>query len=160
MRTRIVTILVVLAAATAAQAQVPQVRQYAAKFVCGKASDEQLKLFNFAPGEYFTTINVHNPMLRAAVGFQKKFALADPGERPGRISNWFRAVLKPDQAMQIDCRNIYEHLGIQPGTFIDGFAMIQLSTAQQLDVAGVYTAAGNAGVSTMSMERVAGRITQ
>jgi hypothetical protein len=160
MRARIVTILVVLAAATAAQAQVPQVRQYAAKFVCGKASDEQWKLFNFAPGEYFTTINVHNPMLRTAVEFQKKFALADPGERPGRISNWFRAVLKPDQAMQIDCRNIYEHLGIQPGTFIDGFAVIQLSTAQQLDVVGVYTAAGNAGVSTMHMERVAGRITQ
>lgn len=160
MRTRIVTILVVLAAATAAHAQVPQVRQYAAKFVCGKASDEQLKLFNFAPGEYFTTINVHNPALRAAAGFQKKFALADSGERAGKISEWFRGALKPDQAMQIDCRNIYEHLGIQPGTFIDGFAVIQLSTALQLDVVGVYTAAGNGGVSTMHMERVPGRITQ
>jgi len=160
MRTRIVTILAVLAAATAAHAQTQQVRQYAAKFVCGKASDEQMKLFNFAPGQYFTTINVHNPMLRSAAEFQKKYALAEPGERPGRISAFFRAVLKPDQAMQIDCRNIYEHLGVQPGTFIEGFAVIQLSTAQQLDVVGVYTAAGNAGVSTMHTERVPARITQ
>jgi hypothetical protein len=160
MRTRIVTILVVLAAATATHAQTLQVRQYAAKFVCGKASDEQMKLFNFAPGEYFTTINVHNPALRVAIGFQKKFALADPAEKAGRISEWFRAVLKPDQAMQIDCRNIYEHLGIKPGAFIEGFAVIQLSVRQELDVVGVYTAAGNAGVSAMHMERVAGRITQ
>jgi hypothetical protein len=63
--------------------------------------------------------------------------------------------------MQIDCRNIYGHLGIVPGTFIDGFVVIQLPSAvPQLDVVGVYTAAGNAGVSTMHMERVAGRITQ
>jgi hypothetical protein len=160
MRTRIVTILVVLAAATAAHAQVPQVRQYAAKFVCGKASGEQKELLNFAPGEYFTTINVHNPALVTAVGFQKKFALADPAEKAGRISRWFRAVLKPDEAMQIDCRNIYDHLDIKPGTFIEGFAVIQLPTRLQLDVVGVYTAAGNAGVSAMNMERVAGRITQ
>jgi hypothetical protein len=160
MRSRIVFILAALALATAAHAQVPQVRQYAAKFVCGKASDEQMKLFNFAPGEYFTTINVHNPALRAEVGFQKKFALADPAEKAGRISRWFRAVLKADEAMQIDCHNIYDHLDIKPGTFIEGFAVIQLSTRQQLDVVGVYTAAGNGGVSAMHMERVAGRITQ
>jgi hypothetical protein len=160
MRTRIVTILVVLAAATAAHAQVPQVRQYAAKFVCGKASDEQRKLFNFAPGEYFTTINVHNPLRTVAVQYRKKFALADPAEQPGKISEWFRGALKPDQAMQIDCRNIYDHLGIDPGTFIDGFAVIELSTKQQLDVVGVYTAAGSTGVSAMHMERVAGRLTQ
>jgi hypothetical protein len=160
MRTRILTILVVLAAATAAHAQVRQVRQYAAKFVCGKASDEQIKLFNFAPGEYFTSINVHNPARRAAVRFQKKFALAESSENPGRISEWFRGALKADEAMQIDCVNIYRHLNIPPGTFIDGFAVIEISTKQQLDVVGVYTAAGNGGVSAMHTERVAGRITQ
>jgi hypothetical protein len=161
MRARIVTILVVLAAATAAHAQVQQVRQYAAKFVCGKASDEQLRFLNFAPGQYFTTINVHNPALTGGTRFQKKFALAAPGERPGRISGWFTTSIRADEALQIDCRNIYEHLGVPFGTFIEGFAVIQLpATQQQLDVLGVYTAAGNAGVSTMYMERVAGRITQ
>ncbi|MGH9422751.1 MAG: hypothetical protein ACRD3J_22450, partial [Thermoanaerobaculia bacterium] len=156
MRTRIVVILVVLAAATVANGQVQQVRQYAAKFVCGKATDQQMSLYNFAPGTYYTTINVHNPALSASIEFRKKFALAEPGERPGRISAWFGAALRPDQAMQIDCRNIYGHLGVAPGTFIEGFAVIQLSPRQELDVEGVYTAAGNAGVSTIHMERVAG----
>jgi len=158
MRFRIVTVLVVLAAAAAvANAQVVQVRQYAAKFVCGKSPGEA---FTFAPGTYFTSINVHNPALGTAVEFRKKFALALVDERAGKISQWFPAALKPDEAMQIDCRNIYAHLGIPPGQFIDGFAVIQLSPRQELDVVGVYTAAGSAGVSTMHMERVAGRLTQ
>jgi len=156
MRTRIVTILVVLAAATAAHAQTLQVRQYAAKFVCGKAPDQ----LNFAPGNYFTTINVHYPALTGEMKFQKKFALAQINEQPGKVSQWFGFALKADQAMQIDCRNIYAHLGIAPGTFIDGFAVIQMPPKVELDVVGVYTAAGNAGVSTMHMERVAGRLTQ
>ncbi|HSY50806.1 MAG TPA: hypothetical protein VLC46_18525 [Thermoanaerobaculia bacterium] len=157
MRLRILTILVVLTAAVAANAQVQQVRQYAAKFVCGKAPNDTL---NVAPGSYFTTINVHNPALVAAVEFRKKFALAEMGEKPGKISQWFPTALKADEAMQIDCRNIYAHLGIAPGTFIDGFAVIELSPRQELDVVGVYTAAGSTGVSTMHMERVAGRLTQ
>lgn len=160
MRTRIVVILVALTAVTAVQAQAKQLRQYAAKFVCGKASDEQMKLFNFAPGQYFTTINVHNPALVATIRFQKKFAVAEAGETAGKISEWFPAALKADQAMQIDCYNIYKHLGLGPGNFVEGFVVIQLAPTQELDVEGVYTAAGNAGVSTMHMERVAGRLTQ
>jgi hypothetical protein len=156
MRTRILTILVVLAAATAAHAQVQQVQQYAAKFVCGRAGDQ----LNVAPGTYYTTINVHNPALALTIEFKKKFAVAELSERAGRISGWFSGALRADEAMQIDCRNIYSHLGIAPGTFIDGFAVIQVSPRQQLDVVGVYTAAGNAGVSAMHMERVPGRITQ
>jgi hypothetical protein len=156
MRARIVIILGVLAIASMAHAQVQQVRQYAAKFVCGRAGDQM----NVAPGTYFTTINVHNPALIAGIEFRKKFALAEMSEKPGRISTWFAAGLHADAAMQIDCRNIYAHLGIPPGTFIDGFAVIQLDPRRELDVVGVYTAAGNAGVSTMHMERVAGRLTQ
>lgn len=156
MRSRIVTILVVLAAATAAHAQV-QFRQYAAKFVCGKVANQP----NVAPGTYFTTINVHNPALTGSIVFQKKFALAEMNERTGRISQWFRAPLRADEALQIDCGNIYAHLGINPGTFIDGFAVIQVTTRQELDVVGVYTAGpSGGGVSAMHMERVAGRLTQ
>jgi hypothetical protein len=154
MRTRIVTILVVLAAATAAHAQTHQVRQYAAKFVCGKSGGDQL---NFAPGTYYTTINVHNPALVASIEFSKKFALAELNEKAGKISPWFGAGLKPDEAMQIDCRNIYAHLNILPfSTFIEGFVVIQLAPTRELDVVGVYTAAGNAGVSTLHMERSGG----
>jgi len=158
MRARIVTILVVLAATAAAHAQVLQVRQYATKFVCGKA-DKEIELFSFAPGTYFTSINVHNPARAATVKYRKKFALAEPEEKPGRISKWFDGDLKADEAMQIDCVNIYRHLDITPGTFIDGFAVIEISTRRQLDVIGVYTAGVN-GVSAMHMDRVTGRLTQ
>jgi len=156
MRTRIVTILAVLAAATATHAQTLQVRQYAAKFVCGKTADQ----LNFAPGTYYTTINVHNPALTASIDFRKKFAFAEINETAGKISPWFGAGLKADEALQIDCRNIYAHTNTQPGSFIEGFVVIQLIPTRELDVVGVYTAAGNAGVSAMHMERVAGRLTQ
>ena len=118
-------------AAVAANAQTLQVRQYAAKFVCGKASDTQTGTFNFAPGSYFTSINVHNPALTTAIEFRKKFAFAERNEGPGKVSEWFAAALKPDQAMQVDCGSIYKHLGIAPGTFIDGFAVIQISNTSR-----------------------------
>lgn len=160
MRARIVIILVALTAVTAVQAQAKQMRQYAAKFVCGRTGHAEASNLNFAPGQYFSTINVHNPTLGATIQFQKKFALALAGENAGKIYGWFPAALKADQAMQIDCYNIYKHLGLGPGNFIEGFVVIQLVPDQELDVEGVYTAAGNAGVSTMHMERVAGRLTQ
>jgi hypothetical protein len=161
MRTRILVALILTLGAVAANAQVLQVRQYAAKFVCGKATDAQVATFDFAPGSYFTTINVHNPALTVSLEFRKKFALAERNEQPGRISAWFGAGLRPDQAMQIDCGSIYRHLGIAPGTFIDGFAVIQLPNAKaELDVVGVYTASPGTGVSSIHTERVAGRITQ
>jgi hypothetical protein len=160
MRTPIVFILAILSAITVNASPAQQMRQYAAKFVCGKASDEQMKLFNFAPGQYFTTINVHNPARNEAVKYQKKFALAESSEKAGRISEWFKGELKADEAMQIDCRNIYAHTNTQPGSFVEGFVVIELPPTQELDVVGVYTAAGNAGVSAMHMERVAGRLTQ
>ena len=53
-----------------------------------------------------------------------------------------------------------DHLGITPGTFIDGFAVLQLPATRELDVVGVYTASPGTGVSTIHMERVAGRLTQ
>jgi hypothetical protein len=158
---RIAAAVLVTSFAVAAQAQVPQVRQYAAKFVCGTASKGQVLSHNFAPGNYFTSINVHNPALAAAVEARKKFALAEVNEQAGKISEWFPVALKPDQAMQIDCGSIYKHLGVVPGTFIDGFAVIQLpNVKQELDVVGVYTTSSSTGTLTMEIERVAGRITQ
>jgi hypothetical protein len=161
MHKRLIVVLVLMSIAAAAHAQVPQVRQYAAKFVCGNAGKGQVVTFDFAPGSYFTSINVHNPALTGVIEARKKFALAEPNEQPGKISEWFPVVLKPDQAMQIDCGSIYKHLGIAPGTFIDGFAVIQIGNPKlELDVVGVYTASPGTGVSTMEVERVPGRITQ
>src|SRR5205809_5548289 len=117
MRARIVTTVAAAAlCAGLAHAQV-QTRQYAAKFICGKASDEQVKAFLAAPGIYYTAINVHNPRLQRPIRYQKKFALGEPSEKPGKVSEFFRGELKADETMQIDCVDIYRHVGIAPGTF-------------------------------------------
>jgi hypothetical protein len=161
MRTRLVitTLLTVsiLGVATA-HAQAPGVRQYAAKFVCGRAGGSETAAFLAAPGSYFTVINVHNPALSATVEFRKKFTVGLPSERAGKVSDFFAATLKADETMQIECRNIYGHLGVGVGTFIEGFVVLLIKEAE-LDVVGVYTAGpGGAGVSTLHMERVPARL--
>jgi hypothetical protein len=157
MRTRIVITLFIATLFAAVAGAQSQTRQYSAKFICGKASDEQVKAFLAAPGVYYTAINVHNPRLQTPIGYQKKFALGQPNEKPGEISKWFSGELKADQVMQIDCGDIYKHLGVVPGTFLEGFAVIQPKL--ELDVVGVYTAEGGNGVSTLHMERVPLRLT-
>lgn len=119
---------------------------YAAKFVCGK-SDERI----VAPGQYFTAINVHNasPVNRAI--YIKRFALALPEERPGKISEFARGILGPDEAMGIDCPNIYKHTGANPGDFIEGYAL--LYSLSELDVVDIMTA-GHIEVETLHTERV------
>src|SRR5438128_8287280 len=120
--------------------------EYAVKFVCGK-SDERV----VAPGQYFTAINVHNPNARG-VGFKKKFAVALPGERPGKVSRFFDAKLGPDEAFEIDCPDILRRAEANV-SFLKGFAVIE--SPLELDVVAVYTAAGSTGrVETMEIERV------
>jgi hypothetical protein len=123
--------------------------EYAAKFVCGRSLGERA-----APGRYFTVINVHNPSL-APVEFRKKFALVGrEAERGGRKTEFFPAHLEPDAAFAIDCKDIGAHAGI--GTaFADGFAVLE--SPIELDVEGVYTAAGAGQVEAMELERVPGR---
>jgi hypothetical protein len=120
--------------------------EYAAKFVCGKSDGEVV-----APGEYWTAINVHNPT-NAGVKFKKKIAIALPGEQPGPVSRFFGAKLGPDQALEIDRKDILKHAEID-ADFIKGFVVIQSNV--QLDVVALYTAAGQDGlVQTLHSERV------
>lgn len=131
---------------TETSAQANTELQYAAKFVCGR-TDAGIA----AQGQYFTIVNVHNPSPNRAVEFRKKFARSLPNERAGRITEFFRAALRPDEAMGIDCPNIYQHTGIAPGTFIEGYVVIH--TPMELDVVTVYTA-GHPEVETLHTERV------
>ena len=40
---------------------------------------------SFAPGEYWTAINVHNPIANAEMfEFRRRFVIAPPGEKPGK----------------------------------------------------------------------------
>ena len=68
--------------------------QYAAKFVCGKPSADEV-----APGVYFTAINVHNPTERDVV-FRKKVAIAGRREQLGPVSEYFDARLGRDVAAE------------------------------------------------------------
>jgi hypothetical protein len=120
--------------------------QYAAKFVCGKSAGEVV-----APGVYFTAVNVHNPTY-TAIRFRIKIAVALPGVKPGPVSKFFDAKLGPDQALEIDCRDIFEHAETK-ADFLKGFVVIESDV--ELDVVAVYTAAGRDGqVETLHTERV------
>jgi hypothetical protein len=134
--------------ATGAQAQQPPAFEYAVKFVCGAANRNAPVV---ALGTYFTAINVHNPS-KDSVKFVKKIAVALPGQKAGPVSKFVDAALKPDEAFEIDCPDIYK-ISEQRG-FLKGFVVIQ--SPSELDIVGVYTAAPNAAatVATMAIERV------
>ena len=119
---------------------------YAAKFVCGKA-DPKIA----SEGQYFTMINVHNPSPFNRAVYIKRFAIALPDERPGKISGFVGGILGPDEAMTIDCENIYKHTQVPSGQFLEGFALVYALT--ELDVVSVYTA-GHSEVETLHTERV------
>ena len=121
--------------------------EYAVKFVCGKPVAPVV-----APGDYFTAINVHNPSPRP-VSFRKKIAVALPGEKAGRISPFFQAQLKSDEALEIDCQDILRHA--DENGFLKGFVVIE--TPSELDVVAVYTA-GHPAVETLEIEHVNPRV--
>lgn len=146
---RALLVFLLVAMPTLAQAQSFQF-QYAAKFVCGKSDG---KFANFAPGTYFTTINVYNTSSEA---IDKRIVVALPDEKAGGSTKPIKVILKPGQAMQVDCRNILNHLKAEgvplPVTPADGFVIIRAMTP--IDVLGVYTTVASTGVQTMEMDRV------
>jgi hypothetical protein len=124
--------------------------KYAIKIVCGKSNGKVV-----APGEYWTAINVHNPMPEP-VKFRKKIVIALPGERAGDVTDFFTAKLGPDEALEIDRSDIFEH--IKSDVFVKGFVIIESEV--DLDVVAVYTAAGRDGmVETFEIDRVIPRQT-
>jgi Concanavalin A-like lectin/glucanases superfamily len=129
--------------------------QYAAKLVCGKSDGEVV-----APGVYFTAVNVHNPMY-TTVGFGVKIAVALPGLKPGPVSRFYKAELGPDQALEIDCPDIFNPEIFRfdeplQTDFLKGFVVIESKV--ELDVVAVYTAASTkTQVETLHMERVPAR---
>ena len=118
-----------------------QTVQYAAKYVCGVATS-QSGAGIVAPGAYFTSINVHNPN-KEAVDIAKLFDIALPSEKQGgRIAGPVKASLKPQEAFEIECADIAQHLDFGPKVFTKGFVTLQSSAP--LDVVAVYTAAASA----------------
>jgi len=146
MRKATVVPFLILLLATAGLAQDVPALQYAVKFVCGPSEGPRV-----APGQYFTAINVHNPMLSPA-GLRWKVATALSLGEEGVVTRFVDAKLKPDAAMEIDCPFINRMLRTTTG-FAKGFVVIESGT--ELDVAAVYTAAGGTRrVETIDVERI------
>lgn len=133
MRKLVLALVLFVATSTFAQQQF----RGSVKFVCGKADDESIKAFAFSPGSYFTTINVTNQSIATILG-QKRFSIALLSQKVGKFTNLVQWSLKPNESMQIDCGDIYTHLAIPPGTFIDGFVHI-VGAPMRYDVTAVYT---------------------
>ena len=122
---------------------------YNAKYVCGKPGVE-VNAWAFAAGYYYTSVNVHT---NTDVDIRKRFSISLLDEKYGPISDWVSTFIPSGRSMQIDCGNIYGHLGVAPGTFIEGY--VTIVSPVKLDVVGVYTAdQGGNGVTTLHMERV------
>jgi hypothetical protein len=132
------------ASPTATATPVPNVFLYSAKFVCGLQSVQSSQFTPPAeppvkPGNYATTINVHNfhPLLACIA---KKVVISHPESEDvnGEISPFRRFELGPDGAVEIDCSDVASFFpNVKLGPFIEGFVEIQ--SRFQLNVTGVYT---------------------
>jgi CARDB protein len=113
---------------------------YAAKCVCGLQKDPQD--MRLARGFYATTINIHNPGDKDAKFF-KKLALTFPPEeqKPGKIIRISDDLLKPDEALKVDCNEIRRKFFSNgfPAGYIEGFVIIE--SQESLDVTAVYSTA-------------------
>jgi hypothetical protein len=147
---RLVFVLVLLAVSTSLFAQVPLVAE--AKFVCGRADPPHVNAWAFSPGLYYTTLNVTNPNDQLLVQGRKRFSVARLSQQVGPWTGWVPWQLGPGQSMQVDCGDIYAHLGILPGTFIDGFVHFQGDN--RYAVTGVYTVGNGQMIISNDVEAI------
>ncbi len=144
--------LIVMAALSAiagapAQAQPVPSWVYSVKFVCGLQGVPSFQVPpphepTLKPGNYATSVNVHNyHVSTAGVTFQKKAVIALPESKPrGQISRIVTESLKPDQALSVDCNELESlfPVGTAPlPPFIEGF--VEIVSPVQLNVTAVYT---------------------
>ncbi len=126
---------------------------YAAKFVCGKATANEINNFVAAPGSYFTAINVRNAAA-TQITIRKRFSLGLRDEKVGKLSGFFSTTIPPAQTMLVDCGNIWKHMGIAAGTFIEGYAELR-PIGGDIDVVSVFTVTPpGGGVASIHTERV------
>ena len=148
---RVVFVLVLLAVSTSLFAQA----QYtaAAKFVCGKTDQSVVDAFAFAPGVYYTSLNVTNPNDQGPVNGRKRFSVGKLRQGVGPWTGWIPWVLGPGQTMQVDCSDIYANLNIPVGTFIDGFVHF-LGAPLRYEVTGVYTITDGTQIVNQDVEAI------
>jgi hypothetical protein len=129
--------------------------QYAVKIVCGEiksAADSPV-----AGGQYWTSVNIHNPEKCKDAHYRVKLGLSRIAESP--ISQYFGPLtLGPDGMVEYGCA-VFKWvaswmLSSTPPAFIEGYFVIESDV--ELDIVAVYT--GSAGTSnTFHTERVPAR---
>ena len=144
---------------------------YAAKFICGVQKDPSTIIVPDAQaGHYSSKINVHNNT-GIGIKFRKKIIRLKGGQVPTAPA-WMKLEgLNPDWAMEVVCRDIYNHLGIpiwpqvdaEP-PYIEGFVIFEVYFPNPipanipfdpLDVEGIYTyRAEPAGTDAVSIDVV------
>jgi hypothetical protein len=140
-------VLVLLLVSTSAFAQLQYRTE--AKFVCARPGPPEISAFAFAPGVYFTTINVTNPN-EVPIDGRKRFSVGHLNQKVGPFTQWFGWALPPGGTMQVDCGDIYAHLGIPVGTFIDGF--VQFQSPQRFAATAVYTVTNGQTIVSQDVE--------
>jgi hypothetical protein len=144
---------------------------YAAKFICGVQKDPSTIIVPDAQaGHYSSKINVHNNT-GIGIKFRKKIIRLKGGQQPTPPA-WMKLEgLNPDWAMEVVCRDIYNHLGIpiwpqvdaEP-PYIEGFVIFEVYFPNPipasipfdpLDVEGIYTyRAEPAGTDAVSIDLI------
>jgi len=129
--------------------------QYAVKVIQGKIKVGS-KTQPIGPGNYFTSVNVHNPW-RHEVKYAIKLAISGLHGKPGMISPFHCYHLGPDKAMEYDYWDFDSLLPPLP-SFLESYFVIE--SEEELDVVGVYTGAAiqNGHLGAMHMERVPARV--
>lgn len=144
---------------------------YAAKFICGIQKDPSTIIVPDAQaGHYSSKINVHNNT-GIGIKFRKKVIQLKGGQVPTAPAWMKLESLNPDWAMEVVCRDIYNHLGIpiwpqvdaEP-PYIEGFVIFEVYFPNPipanipfdpLDVEGIYTyRAEPAGTDAVSIDVV------
>lgn len=148
---KLLLVLVLLSLATSALAQ----SQYrgSAKFVCGRPGSPEIDAFAFASGLYYTSLNVTNPNDQIDVKGRKRFSVGYLNQKVGPYTPWVTWALRPGETMQVDCGDIYAHLNIPVGTFIDGFVHF-VGDPVRYDVTGVYTISDGSRIVSQDVEEV------
>ena len=147
---------------------------YAAKFICGVQKDASLLAVPDAQaGHYSTKINVHNNT-GLTITFRKKIIQLKGGQIPTAPQFRIDEQLGPDWALEVVCRDIYNHLQIPipplpppPNApappYIEGFVIFEVfyqvvpagAPVDPLDVEGIYTyRAEPAGTDAVSIDVV------
>jgi hypothetical protein len=126
-----------------------------AKFVCGRADQPHIDAFAFAPGVYYTSINVGNPNDFEIEG-KKIFSVALLRQKSGRVTQSIGWQLASRHSMQVDCSDIYNYLGIPVGTFIDGF--VYFIAGRPFVATGVYTLTDGQRAVSQDVEEVTVRV--